>query len=233
MANRLNGFDTHFASNSRDEPQPSHPAMSVPLPNPPTSTHDPSSYMAFDSFAFTTMSQGDDVPLQNYGRPTAPQPDLEGRLSNVMLAYDPIPSSGVSIPVNLDASNAFAYDVPATYPTTSMGIAPQMDQSQFHPTFSPYPQTLPQQIGQYTQHPDPNAKEPYTANNDSSGSFEDSSFSRASDQSQKPVPAAQQTRERTRPLQASDSSASYRAPQPVAIQPKKPPVVKSEWPVGI
>src|SRR3954466_10902827 len=83
--------------------------------------HDPS-YMAFpahvDNYAFSAMLPQDvNLPVQSFERP--PQ-DLEGRMSNVMLAYDSMPNP-VSMPTNLDPNSAYAYSIPTTYPATSMG----------------------------------------------------------------------------------------------------------------
>lgn len=227
MANHhLNTFDPldlQFSVSNPDDGQDSQTGGSRPLQQAPSSAHHPS-YLGFDNYPFTMMPQGDGLQLQSFGRPTAP-PDLEGQMSNVMLAYNPNSSTGASMPVNLDASNAFAYDE-----ATSMGVASQIVQSQFHPAFSTFPPTMPQHIAQYAQHsapggPPPGRKEPYNTSDNSLGSLEGSDFSCASDRSQMPPRATQQTQDR---LQASGPGASYHAPHPVAIQPKKPSAAKSE-----
>ncbi|KAJ5114627.1 White collar 1 protein [Penicillium alfredii] len=207
----LNGFTLDYPASSRDEDH--NPGVSAHIPPPLTSQESP--YMGFatphvGNYAFNMLPEGS-LPLQNFDRPE-PQPDLEGRMSNVMLAYD-------SMPMNLDASNAFAYDGSATYPATSMGITSQIDPAQFHPTYPSFPQSMP--INQYPQQTGvpPGLKELYTTGTNSTNSFEDSDFSRASDPSQvKPHAARFQGRQG---LQQT-APAAPRAPQPVPIQPKKP-----------
>jgi pre-rRNA-processing protein SRD1 len=169
---------------------------------------------------------GDIMPEQGL-----PPVDLEGRLSNVMLTYDSMPSTGVSMPMSMDAGHSFAYD---SYPTT-VGMPPQLDQAQLLPAFTPFSQGIQPQVGQYTVQPGAagppqRRNELYNDGNNSSGSnLDDSDFSRSSDRSQaQPHTShrAQQARQ-PRPLQPS-SSAPYRPLQPVAIQPKKPPAIKGE-----
>ncbi|KAJ5548677.1 White collar 1 protein [Penicillium frequentans] len=150
-----------------------------------------------------------------------------------MLAYD---TTNPAMQMSLDP-NAFNY-VPTTYPATSMGLAP-IDQPQLHPSYSPFqplpphPQYLPspppqqhpqaqqQQIQQLQPQQPPNVlprNEPYnSAGTNSSGSFGDSDFSRASDQSQV-RPRTVQERVRQPPY----GQSTLRPLQPLAIQPKKP-----------
>ncbi|KAJ5537963.1 White collar 1 protein [Penicillium frequentans] len=161
------------------------------------------------------LSQDANIPLNAYGRP-GPQGDLEGRLSNVMLAYD---TTNPAMQMSLDP-NAFNY-VPTTYPATSMGLAP-IDQPQLHPSYSPFqplpphPQYLPspppqqhpqaqqQQIQQLQPQQPPNVlprNEPY---NSAGTNSSDPELSKSAYDS---PPYGQST---LRPL------------QPLAIQPKKP-----------
>lgn len=190
-------------------------------------SHDPSLLNFANSYAFNPMlSQDGDMPLQSFDR-TAPQSDLEGRLSNVMLTYDTDPSGGVSLPMNLDGVDAFAFEAPTTYPGTSMGLAPALEHSQLH-SFSPFMQSMPQvtQASQYIQQPSAlqPRKDTYNTGSNSSGSLEESDLLRASDRSQVPVqPIAQDQR-----FQQHIQPAPYRPPQPVAIQPKRP-VVKGKY----
>ncbi|KAJ5624675.1 hypothetical protein N7510_000984 [Penicillium lagena] len=179
------------------------------------------SYLGFnDNYAF-----GGIMPEQ--GLPPA---DLEGRLSNVMLTYDSMPSTGVSMPMSMDAGNSFAYD---SYPNTTAGMPPQLDQAQLLPTFTPFSQGIQPQTSQYTLQPGAagppqRRNEPYNDGNNSSGSnLEDSDFSRSSDRSQGQPHASYRSQQgrQQRTLQ-SHSSAPYRPLQPVAIQPKKPHAIK-------
>ncbi|KAJ5555494.1 hypothetical protein N7461_003964 [Penicillium sp. DV-2018c] len=108
------------------------------------SQHPDASYMAFpgqagnyDAFG-AILPQNSDLPLQNFDR--SQPPDLEGHMSNVMINYG-IPTSNVSMPINLDTTNAFAYNVPTSYPPT-MGIPP-MDQSQLQSTYQAFQQPNP------------------------------------------------------------------------------------------
>lgn len=179
------------------------------------------------------LSQDANIPLNAYGHP-GPQGDLEGRLSNVMLAYD---STNPAMQMGLDP-NAFNY-VPTTYPATSMGLAP-IDQPQLHPSYSPFqplpphsqylPPPPPQQPQQLPhQQPQPQAQqqqppsvppppnETYNGvGTHSSGSFGGSNFSRTSDQSQV-RPRTVQERQRQPPYVQS----TLRPLQPLAMQPKK------------
>ncbi|KAJ5780909.1 hypothetical protein N7457_006069 [Penicillium paradoxum] len=185
------------------------------------------SYMTFPhNYGFGAMLPQDaDLPLQNFDR----QPGLEGRMSNVMLTYEGIPTSGVSMPVSLDPTNAFAYN--ATYST--MGVPPQMDHSQFQST---YPYSSSMSIPRYSQHAPPVRKEPYDTSTESTANFEDSDFSgRMSDRSyaqtqapaQPPAPAPPPER-RLQP-----ASQPYRPLQPVPIQPKKPVTAKDDLSPGL
>lgn len=160
------------------------------------------SYLAFPgqvgNYAYGAMLPQDAaLPLQNNGR--SQPPDLEGRLSNVMLTYNP---PGVSMPMNIDPTNAFAYDAQA-YPPTNMGMPP------FQPAYPPFQHPVPG----YSQ-PAPARKEPYDTSTESTVNFEDSDFSaRNSDRSQVPPRA---------PRRVEKPPLAPRPSQPVAIQPKKP-----------
>jgi pre-rRNA-processing protein SRD1 len=160
------------------------------------------SYLGFPgqvgNYAYGAMLPQDAaLPPQNFER--SQPPDLEGRLSNVMLTYNP---TGVSMPMNIDPTNAFAYDAQA-YPPTTMGMP------QFQSAYAPFQPSVPG----YAQ-PTPARKEPYDTSTDSTVNFEDSDFSaRNSDRSQVP-PRAPRRVEKLQP--------APRPSQPVAIQPKKP-----------
>lgn len=215
----MNNYSGNYSTGHRDD------ELQVPNDGDASQiSHDPSLMGFANNYAFNAMLRQDgDLPLQSFDRP-GPQGDLEGRLSNVMLTYDTDPSGGVSLPMDLDPSNAFAFDVPTTYPATSMGLAPSLDHSQLH-NFSPFLQSLPQ-AGQYLQQPSvpQTHKDTYKTSTNSTGSFEDSDFSRASDRSRFPVQRPPQEQH----YQQYGQPASYRAPQPVVIQPKKPVAIKSK-----
>ena len=189
----------------------------------------------------TMMPQDGDLSLQPLDRHPGAPSNLEGRLNNVMLAYDP--NSTDSLQMGLDV-NSYPY-APTTYPTTSMSMTP-IDQSQLHPSYSPFAPLPPQQ--QYLpQHPQrqqpqqqqqqqqqqpqsqqqprnaPPSLDPYNTGTTSSGSFDDSDFSRAGEKSQPRGPRTIQERARQPPY---EPPATYRPLQPVAIQPKKPALVK-------
>ncbi|KAJ5566294.1 transcriptional regulator family: GATA type zinc finger [Penicillium sp. DV-2018c] len=186
------------------------------------SQHPDASYMAFpgqagnyDAFS-AILPQNSDFPLQNFDR--SQPPDLEGHMSNVMTNYG-IPTSNVSMPINLDTTNAFAYNVPTSYPPT-MAIPP-MDQSQLQSPYQAFQQPNPPPP--YPQQALPLSGNEYdTATN--SANFEDSDFSgRASDRSQVQPRTQRQAERRTQP-----AGQPYRPSQPVAIQPKKPQPAKTE-----
>ncbi|KAJ5772080.1 White collar 1 protein [Penicillium odoratum] len=173
---------------------------------PQSLSHDP--LMVFPntgSYAYPMLSQDANMDMIPFDRPP-PQGDLEGRLSNVMLAYD---TNNPAMQMGIDPN---AYYVPTSYPATPMTLAP-MDQPQLHPSFSsfqnlaPHAQYLQQPQLQIQPPPQPQhhqhhqrqhqhqhqhqqaqsistQNEPYsTAGNNSSGSFE-SDFSRPSDHTQ-------------------------------------------------
>lgn len=180
---------------------------------PPHLSNDPS-YMSFSgqdpNYAFGSLLPHDSDPsLQSFERP---QPDLEGRMSHVMLNYDQ--TSGLSMPMNLDPTNAFAYNAP-TYPSTTMGT---MGIPQFQSTYPPFQQSM----AVYSQ-PVPLArKDQYDTSTDSAMNFEDSGFSaRNSDRSQLQAPRIQRRVDKPQP--------GPRTSQPVAIQPKKPPPAPGEF----
>lgn len=191
-------------------------------------SHPDPSYTTFPNqgnYAFSAMLPQDaDLPLQNLARS---QPsDLEGPRSNVMLTYDGIPTSGISMPMNMNATNAYTYDIPTTYPTTTMGIHPQMDHSQFQSTYPPYPHSMT--VPHYSQQLAPPARmERYDTSTDSTANFEDSDFSgRTSDWSQ--AQAQVQRAQQQPPERRLPAAQPYRPSQPVAIQPKKPVAAKGE-----
>ncbi|KAJ5124658.1 uncharacterized protein N7515_008483 [Penicillium bovifimosum] len=183
------------------------------------------SYMTFPgqvgNHAFSgILPQDPDFPLQNFSQ--SQPPDLEGRMSNVMINYG-IPTSSVSMPMNLDTTNAFAYNVPTSYPST-MSIPP-MDQSQFQSTYPAFQQTI-----SFPPHPQQAAllsRNEYDTGTDFAN-FEDSDFSgRTSDQSQVQSRTQRQAERRLQP-----AAQPYRPSQPVAIKPKKPLPAKSELCLG-
>jgi pre-rRNA-processing protein SRD1 len=194
------------------------------------------SYMTFPThvgnYAFSTMLPQDaNLPVQSFERP--PQ-NLEGRMSNVMLAYDSMPDP-VSMPTTLDPNSAYTYSIPTTYPATSMGLT-QLEQSQFQPAYQSFPQSMP--VSYYPQthsqlpqpHPQPAPlarKEPHDTSADATANFDEPDFSgQMNDRSQlqmQPRPHRPPPQERR--LQPA---SPYRASQPVAIQPKKPVPAKGE-----
>ncbi|KAJ6178371.1 hypothetical protein N7519_008832 [Penicillium mononematosum] len=170
------------------------------------------------SYAFSAMLPQDaDLPLQNFARS---QPsDLDGQRSNVMLTYDAMPTSGISMPMNMNATNAYTYDIPATYPATTGGMPPQMDQSQFQSTYSLFPHAMA--VPHFPQLAPPAFSGPYNTSTASIANFEDSDFSGGmSDWSQAQVQV--QRARRQPPERHLPTGQPYRALRPVAIQPKKP-----------
>jgi pre-rRNA-processing protein SRD1 len=243
MANPMNNFDLEYSAATRDDDSPdaqegvpSHLRSSL---SDPSLMGYPNSHVA--SYPFADMLPQDfDSTLQSFDQNPRAQGELEGRLSNVMLAYD-APTTGVSMTLGLDSSGAFAFDIPTTYPATTMSLVPSMDDSQLQSTFS-FHQSM-SQAGQYM--PQQQApplqqarRDPYNGHatnttTTSTETFEDSDFSRASDRSQqlnlRPVQESQQfpSYGQTQPT----GLAPYRGTQPVAIQPKKPiATVKGELP---
>ncbi|CAG8025008.1 unnamed protein product [Penicillium olsonii] len=166
------------------------------------------SYMPFPgqvgNYAFGAMlPQDSNLPLQNFDRS---QPGM----SNVMLAYEG--ANAVSMPMNLDPANAFAYD--AAYPPTTMGMP------QYQTTYPPFQQSMPM----YSR-PALARREQYDTSTDSTANFEDSDFSaRNSDRSQVPARAPRRL-ERPQP--------GPRPSQPVAIQPKKPAPAQEDISPGL
>lgn len=208
----MNSFNLEYDDEHRGSSQPSN-----------------SSYPTFPNvnYAFSAiLPQNTDPPLQNFARS---QPsDLQGLRSNVMLTYDGIPTSTISIPMNMNAPNAYTYDIPSTYPATTMGMPLQMDHSQFQPTYPSFPPSMT--ILHYSQQPaHPARNEPYDTTTDSTVNFEDSDFSgRTSDWSQAQTQVQVQRAQRQPPERRLPPGQPYRASQPVAIQPKKPVAAKGE-----
>ncbi|KAK4869746.1 hypothetical protein LT330_005470 [Penicillium expansum] len=216
----MNTFNLEYDEEHQDSSQP---------PNP--------SYTTFSNgnYAFGTMlPQNTDLPLQNFAR--AQPSDLQGPRSNIMLTYDGVPTSGISMPMNMNATNAYTYDVSATYPATTMGMPPQMDHSQFQSTYPPFAPSMT--IPHYSQPAHPARNEPYDITTDSTANFEDSDFSgRTSDWSQAQAQAQAQVQvqrvQRQPPERRLPSGQPYRASQPVAIQPKKPVAAKEDFSPGL
>lgn len=241
MANPMNNFDLEYSAVTRDDDSPdvregSHLRSSL---SDPSLMGYPNSHVA--SYPFADMLPQDfDTTLHPFDQTPRAQGELEGRLSNVMLAYD-APTTGVSMTMGLDSSSAFAYDIPTTYPVSTMSLVPSMDDSQLQSAFS-FHQSL-SQAGQYMSQqqappPQPARRDPYNghANNTTTTStetFDDSDFSLASDRSQQLNLRSVQESQRFPPYGQTQQTgpASYRGSQPVAIQPKKPiAAVKGELP---
>ncbi|KAJ5726446.1 uncharacterized protein N7483_007803 [Penicillium malachiteum] len=189
------------------------------------------------NFGFTGSMLPQDGGISLHGfEPPATQNELEGRLNNVILAYDT--SNQASLQMGLDP-NGFSY-VPTTYPATSLGMSP-IDQTQLQASYPDFNTLPPQAQTRYLQQPQPQQQQqppqahnvpalrqdPYTTTN-STGSFEDSDFSRTSDRSKASTISSRPPQDRARPRQPP-----YAPPfrhQPVAIQPKKPALVKRQSP---
>ena len=81
-------------------------------------------------------SHEDGMILQGSGDDSVPEEtlgirsDLDGNLFDVLLSYEPEPSTGISMPINPYGDNASGYDVPMTCSSSSMKFATPMDQSQ-------------------------------------------------------------------------------------------------------
>ena len=229
----MNNFDLEYSAAARDDD--SQDARDAHLQSS-LSTHDPS-IMGYPSshvanYPFTDMLPQDfDQTLQSFDQTPRAQGDLEGRLSNVMLTYD-APTTGVSMAMGLDSGAAYAYDIPTTYPATTMGLVPSMDDSQLQSSY-PFHQSMSQggqYLSQQQQAPATQAstqRDPYNSHatnttTNSTETFEDSDFSRASDRSQQlslQRPVQESQRMYGQAQQAAP--APYRPSQPVAIQPKK------------
>lgn len=216
----MDGFGLDYGCNgSHDEV----PALEQSLSQDPALMGFSDSHVANYDFS-AMLHQDSDLALANFDRIPGTQAGLEGRLSNVMLNYDSVPSSGASMSLSLDNSNAFTY-APTTYPAASMSLAPPIDQSQLHPTFSPFSQPLPPAAPYLQQQPTLAARNEQYNSASSTTRSEDSGFSRASERSQAPARQSVQERARQPPF---GPPSSLRGSQPVAIQPKKPVVAKGK-----
>ncbi|CAG7998087.1 unnamed protein product [Penicillium nalgiovense] len=175
------------------------------------------------SYAFSAMLPQDaDLPLQNFARS---QPsDLDGQRSNDMLTYDGIPISGISMPMNMNATNAYTYDIPATYPAITVGMPPQMDHSQFQSTYPPFPYAMA--VPHYSQLAPPAFSGPYNMSTGSTANFEDSDFSgRTSDWSQAQAQAQVQRAQR-QPLERHlPTGQPYHALQPGRVAMRRNPKI--------
>lgn len=187
------------------------------------------SYTTFSNqgnYAFSAMlPQNADLPLQNFARS---QPsDLEEPRSNAMLTYDGLSTSGISMPMSMNATNAYTYNIPTTYSATTMGMPPQMDHSQFQSTYPAFPPSMT--IPHYPQPAPPACNELYDTTIDSTANFEDSDFSgRTSDWSHAQAQVQVQRAQRQPLGRRLPAGQPYRAPQPVAIKPKKLVATKGE-----
>lgn len=186
-------------------------------------------YTSFPSqgnYAFSAMlPQNADLPLQNFARS---QPsDLEEPRSNVMPTYDGLSTSGISMPMNMNATNAYTYNIPNTYSATTMGMPPQVDHSQFQSTYPLFPPSM--MTPHYPQLAPPICNEIYDTTTDSTANFENSDFSgRTSDWSHAQAQVQVQRAQRQPLERRLPAGQPYRASQPVAIQPKKPVATKGK-----
>ncbi|KAI2786712.1 White collar 1 protein [Penicillium oxalicum] len=228
MASTMNNFELEYsaAAPENDSPDTSDGALHSSLSSSdPSLMGFPNGHVANYPFA-EMLSQDFDPSLQSFDQIPRSQGEIEGRLSSVMLGYDP-PTTGVSMPISLDSNGAFAYDIPTTYPSTTMGLVPTMDESQIQSAF-PFHSSLSQQnqyLSSQQQVPLPELYNGHTSTTtNSTESLEDSDFSRASERSQQlSLQHSIQDTQRYTPYPPSQQTiSSYRLSQPIAIQPKKP-----------
>lgn len=218
----MNGFDLDYSTTNCDDSDDVRDGVLQSS----LSAHDPALMDFPSSYSFSHMLPHEgDLNLQSFDHPGQQQGDLDGRVSNVMLTYDSMPSTGVSMPMTLDAGNAFDYQVPTSYPATTMSLTTLLDQPQLHSVFSPFAQSMGA-AGQYLQQPGTSQtyEDNYNTTTGSSGGYEDSDFSRPSDRSQMPMSRPSQRF----PPYGQSSSSSSGSLHPVAIQPKRPAAVKGE-----
>ncbi|KAJ5680394.1 hypothetical protein N7536_011533 [Penicillium majusculum] len=197
--------------------------------NPPNPLY--TSFLNQGNYAFSAMlPQNADLPLQNFARS---QPsDLEEPRSNLMLTYDGLSTSGISMPMNMNATNAYTSNIPTTYSPTTMGMPPQIDHSQFQSTYPPFQPSM--MIPNYPQHAPPAHNEIYNTTTDSTANFEDSDFSgRTSDWSHAQAHVQAQRAQRQPLERRLPAGQPYRVSQPVAIQPKKPVATKEDFSPGL
>ncbi|KAJ5710768.1 White collar 1 protein [Penicillium malachiteum] len=229
----MDHFNFDYPPTSQDDSQDGGVSLPPSL-SPDAIIGFPNTTVGNYGFTGSMLPQDGGISLHGFEAP-ATQSELEGRLSNVILAYD---TSNQALQLSLDP-NGFPY-VPTTYPATSMGISP-IDQTQLQASYSNF-NTLPPQAQaqtQYLQPQQPQQQPPqahnvpalrqdaYTTTN-STGSFEDSDFSRTSDRSKASTMSSRPPQDRARARQPP-----YVPPfrqQPVAIQPKKPALVKRQSP---
>ncbi|KAJ5154109.1 uncharacterized protein N7500_009548 [Penicillium coprophilum] len=188
------------------------------------------SYMpAFSNGNYTfsaILPQDADLPLTNFARS---QPsDLDQ--SNVMPTYG-IPTSGISMPMNMDATNAYAYHIPTTYPTTTMGMPSQIVHSPFQSTYPPFPPSMT--APHYSQLLAPPTRKELYDHTDSTTNFEDSDFSGRTSNWPPARPQVQVQRVQRQHPERRLPAQPYRVSQPVAIQPKKPITAKKDISPGL
>ena len=208
----MNSFNWEYDDEQGSHPQ--HPSYTT--------------FLNQGNYAFGAMlSQDADLPLQNFARS---QPsDLEEPRSNAMFTYDGLSTSGISMPMNMNATNAYTYNMPTTYSATTMGMPLQMDHSQFQSTYPLFPPSMT--IPHYPQTAHPARNELYDTTTNSTANSEDSDISgRTSVRSHAQVQVqVQAQRAQRQPLERRlPTSQPYRGSQPVAIQPKKPVATKGE-----
>ncbi|KAJ5425527.1 hypothetical protein N7465_000597 [Penicillium sp. CMV-2018d] len=204
----MNNFNWEY-----DDEQGSH------LQNPSYTT-----FLNQGNYAFSAMlPQNADLPLQNFAR--SHPSDLEEPRSNAMLTYDGLSTSGISMPMNMNATNAYTYNIPTIYSATTMGMPPQMDHSQFQSAYPLFPPSMT--IRHYPQPASPARNELYDTTPDSTANFENSDFpARTSDWSHAQAQVQVQRAQRQPLERRLPTGQPYRASQPVAIQPKKPVATK-------
>lgn len=235
----MNSFDLEYSAATQDDNSldagdrvSSHLQSSL-------SSHDPSLMGYPNSYSFSDMIRQDfDQTLQSFDQPLRAQGDLEGCISNVILPYD-APITGMSMTMGLDSGDAFAYDIPTTYPATMMDLVPSIDDSQLQSAF-PFQQSL-SQAGQYLSQQQQVTLQRNTYNSlaintttNSIDNFDGSDLSMTSDRSRqltlnRPVLGSQ----RFSPYGQMQQTfpGPYLPSQPVAIQPKKPiAALKGELP---
>ncbi|KAF7715608.1 GATA transcription factor LreA-like protein [Penicillium ucsense] len=231
MANPMNNFELEFsaAAPENDSPDSDGVVQSSLSSSDPSLMGYTNGHVANYPFA-EMLSQDFDPTLQAFDQPPRTQGDIEGRLSSVMLSYD-TPTTGVSMPLSLDSNGAFAYDIPTTYPSTTMGMVPSMDDPQLHSAFSFHPSMSQQEqyLSPQQQIAPPEVYHGRGSNTTthSTESLEDSDFSRASERSQQ-LSLQQSIQDTQRYTPYSQTQHSYRVSQPIAIQPKKPLVAVKE-----
>ncbi|XHG09217.1 hypothetical protein AWENTII_012293 [Aspergillus wentii] len=218
----------------------------MPYPPQPSNNHGDVGHFAFhhpshEPTMLSSSASGSVLPVSSHAdelhlQVSAPMGagDPQARMVSDVMSYDPLSGVGTSMPMGMDAGNAFAYQVSSAYPpSTTAGLEHNLHRRQHtsiqsqtlsldHSTYSNLPAQPPFQDTYWPPHHTPHG---FTIHSETANKPSSSEYTHS-------VPPQNQGGMQRQPQdpqsfpQSYASAPSQRSLQPRAIQPKRPSLVK-------